>query len=145
MPSLNGITVSIHTHDGQLEEFAVDEFPGGISCIIPAQSGQQFWLNYSIDQPIRAKAVSVEFDVDGNRIDTQFPLAAEGSEPPTVGPVRSSITSQYIKDDNDQVYRRDVFFTLAERLKGKGSKKAPASTSLGTIECKVYRAEKTGE
>lgn len=145
MPSINGITASILTHDGPLEEFAVAEFPGGISCIIPAQSGQQFWLNYSIDQSIKAKGVSVEFEVDGNRIDTQFPLAIEGSDPPTVGPVSSSITSQYIKDDDDNVYRRDIFFTLAQRPKSKTSINPANPSSLGTIECKIYRAEKTGE
>jgi hypothetical protein len=37
MPTINGITASINTHDGRLEEFDVDEFPGGVSCYIPAQ------------------------------------------------------------------------------------------------------------
>lgn len=37
MPTINGITASINTHDGPLEEFDVDEFPGGVSCFIVAQ------------------------------------------------------------------------------------------------------------
>jgi hypothetical protein len=111
-------------------------------------SGQQFWLNYSIEHPIRAKAVSVEFHVDGHRIDTQFPLAVEGDGPPLVGPVKSSITSQYGKDDAGNVYRRDVFFTLVDKVKNKNPRSASALVApetAGTIECKVYRAEKTGE
>ncbi|KAF8540528.1 hypothetical protein BDD12DRAFT_880355 [Trichophaea hybrida] len=148
MPTINGITASINTHDGALEEFDVDEFPGGVSCFIIAHSGQQFWLNYSIEHPIRAKAVSVEFHVDGHRIDTQFPLAVEGDGPPSVGPVKSSITSQYGKDDAGNVYRRDVFFTLVDKVKHKNPRSASALVApetAGTIECKVYRAEKTGE
>jgi hypothetical protein len=116
-------------------------------------SGQQFWLNYNIDHPIRAKAVSVEFHVDGKRVDTQFPLAVDGDGPAMVGPVQSSITSQYGKDADGNVYRRDVFFTLVDKVKEKGmSSSRPGSAigrasagSSGIIECKVYRAEKTGE
>lgn len=78
-------------------------------------------------------------------MDTQFPLATKGEGPPSVGPMKSSITSQYGKDDAGNVYRRDVFFTLLDKEKGKdiGSKNALGAT--GTIECKVYRAEKLGE
>ncbi|KAI5852018.1 hypothetical protein BZA05DRAFT_49748 [Tricharina praecox] len=115
------------------------------------RSGQQFWLNYSIDHPIRAKALSVEFHVDGNRVDTQFPIAADGDGPPKVGPVKSSITSQYGKDAAGNVYRRDVFFTLVEKDKNSSSRPSSAAgkdsqfESAGLIECKVFRAEKTGE
>ncbi|CCX16156.1 hypothetical protein FPQ18DRAFT_125617 [Pyronema domesticum] len=145
MPTINGVTASIGTHDGPLEEFEVDEFPGGVSCFITAHSGRQFWLNYSIEKPISAQGFSVEFHVDGHRVDTQFPLATKGEGPPSVGPMKSSITSQYGKDDAGNVYRRDVFFTLLDKEKGKdiGSKNALGAT--GTIECKVYRAEKLGE
>jgi hypothetical protein len=151
MPIINGITASISTHDGQLEEFEVDEFPGGVSCYITAHSGQQFWLNYDIQHPIRAKAVSVEFHVDGHRVDTQFPLAPEGDGPVSVGPVQSSITSQYRKDETGNVYRRDVFFTLVDKVhqsrnpRRVDSKSSGYTEKAGTIECKVYRAEKTGE
>ncbi|KAA8893106.1 hypothetical protein FN846DRAFT_896265 [Sphaerosporella brunnea] len=153
MPTINGITASIHTHDGKLEEYEVDEFPGGVSCYIAAHSGQQFWLNYNIDHPIRAKAVSVEFYVDGKRVDTQFPLAVEGDGPATVGPVQSSITSQYGKDEEGNVYRRDVFFTLMGKPKDATENSSRPSSAAGTssretsgiIECKVFRAEKTGE
>jgi hypothetical protein len=116
-------------------------------------SGQQFWLNYNIDHPIRAKAVSVEFHVDGKRVDTQFPLAVDGEGPTMVGPVQSSITSQYGKDADGNVYRRDVFFTLVDKVKEKGMGSSRPGSAIGTaatgpsgiIECKVYRAEKTGE
>jgi hypothetical protein len=148
MPTINGITASIHTHDGRLEEFDADEFPGGVSCFIVAHSGQQFWLNYSIDHPIRAKAVSVEFHVDGNRVDTQFPLAPEDTDSPaTVGPVKSSITSQYGKDETGNVYRRDVFFKLVEKeyRRKRAASVADGHDKIGLIECKIYRAEKTGE
>jgi hypothetical protein len=152
MPTINGISASIATHDGQLEEFAVGEFPGGASCFIIAHSGQQFWLNYEIHHPIRAKALSVEFHVDGHRIDTQFPLAAEGDDRAMVGPVKSSITSQYKKDAAGNVYRRDIFFTLVDKVNNRNTRASATATGdstltekAGMIECKIYRAEKIGE
>jgi hypothetical protein len=96
--------------------------------------------------------VSVEFHADGKRVDTQFPLAVDEDGPATVGPVQSSITSQYGKEENGNVYRRDVFFTLVNKAKERSSNSRSASAAgtaspevSGIIECKVYRAEKTGE
>ncbi|TGZ76224.1 hypothetical protein EX30DRAFT_345048 [Ascodesmis nigricans] len=149
MPSLNGISCGIYTHDGRLDEYAQSEIRGGLCCYVPARSGQQFWLTYRIEKPIRAKAMSIEFWVDGNRIDTQFPLASPSADPPSVGPIASTINSQYSKDERGTPHRRDIFFMLEEeRVKQwpywllKGS--AQNSDKMGTIECKVYRAEKTG-
>jgi len=95
--------------------------------------------------------VSIEFHVDGNKVDTQFPVAAGGDAHPKVGPVKSSITSQYGKGVEGNVYRRDVFFTLVEKDRNPSSRSPSAAAkdthreSAGLIECKVFRAEKTGE
>lgn len=46
------------------------------------------------------------------------------------------------------MYRRDVFFTLVDKLKHRNPRSAIAPAlagAVGTIECRVYRAEKTGE
>lgn len=146
MPTLNGVSCGIYNHEGRLEEYCLDELPaGGISCYIPAQSGQQFWLSYNLEIPIKAKAVSIEFHVDGKRVDTQCPLGS--GDPPVVGPVQSSIISQYGKDEDGQVYRRDVFFSLSDGPKPKSFWQQAAhipENMVGTIECKVFRAEKTG-
>lgn len=153
MPSINGITAFIQTHDGPLPEIGYEEFSGGISCYVPAQAGQQFWLHYTIHHPIPCNAVSVEFHVDGQRVDAHFRTAKGSSGNPTVGPVDSRITSQHIKErcaDGSRhewfgkSWRRDVFFTLVDQVKTKtpkALKNSEEALKYGTIECKVLRAE----
>ncbi|KAL7275208.1 hypothetical protein RUND412_001856 [Rhizina undulata] len=149
MPSINGITAIIETHDGPLEEYGHDEFPGGTSCYIAAHSGQQFWLTYALVQQIPAKAASVEFYVDGHKVDAQCPVSTTNSETPTIGPMESSIKSQYGKEPTGEIWRRDVFFTLLDVVKqrpcGAFLGEHHQAENYGTIECKVFRAEKTEE
>lgn len=151
MPSINGITAFIETHDGALPEFGHGEFSGGKSCYIPAQSGQQFWLHYIIDKPLPCKAASVEFYVDGQRIDAQFPTRRKHINYSTVGPVNSTIKSQYGRGTNGEgeevAWRREVFFTLVKpsnitkaHCTTKSASESPFS-EYGTIDCKVFRSE----
>lgn len=151
MPSINGITAFIETHDGALPELGHGEFSGGKSCYIPAQSGQQFWLHYIIHKPLPCKAASVEFYVDGQRIDAQFPTRRKHINYSTVGPVNSTIKSQYGRGTNSEgeeiAWRREVFFTLVKqsnivkaRCRTKSASESPLS-EYGTIECKVFRSE----
>lgn len=150
MPSINGITAFIETHDGALPELGHGEFSGGKSCYIPAQSGEQFWLHYIIHKPLPCRAVSVEFYVDGQRIDAQFPTRRKFIDYPTVGPVDSTIKSQYGRgtDGNGEkvAWRREVFFTLikpdrfAKACAAKLASESPLS-KYGSIDCKVFRSE----
>jgi hypothetical protein len=156
MPSINGITATIETHDGPLPEFGCSEFRGGKGCYIPAQSGQQFWLHYTIHKPIPCKAASVEFYVDGQRVDAQFPLPRKNTDNSTVGPIDSTIKSQYGRDINadgvEVAWRREIFFALIKPVKATKPrckvKRTPTSAEAeqyGTIDCKIFRSEKSPE
>lgn len=156
MPSINGITAFIETHDGPLPEFGDDEFSGGKSCYVPAQSGQQFWLHYIIHKPLPCKAASVEFYVDGQRVDAQFPLPRKNTDQLTVGPVDSTIKSQYGKGmDSEGVevaWRRELFFALINPIKpiksrctAKRSQESSVVSHYGTIDCKIFRSERSPE
>lgn len=155
MPSINGIRAFIETHDGPLPELGHGEFSGGKSCYIPAQSGQQFWLHYIIHKSLPCKAISVEFYVDGQRIDAQFPMARKYIEYPTVGPVNSTIKSQYGRGTGNEgeevAWRREVFFTLIKSnnfIKACCATKSPSDSGFsecGTIDCKVFRSERSPE
>jgi len=148
MPSINGIGASIATHDGSLPEIGQGEFSGGLSCYIPAQSGQQFWLRYAILQPLSCEAASVEFYVDGQRIDAQFPSSQRGPGSPKIQPLDSKIASQCVQGmcNRDgtpgKIWKRDVFFTLVKMVTNRSAKALMSQEQAlryGTIECKVYR------
>jgi len=148
MPSINGIEAFIETHDGPLPEIGQGEFSGGLSCYIPAQSGQQFWLHYAILQPLSCEAASVEFYVDGQRIDAQFPSLEGGPGSPKIQPLDSKITSQYVQEAHNRdgtpgkTWKRDVFFTLVKMVtnrSAKGLMSQEQALRYGTIECRVYR------
>lgn len=155
MPSINGITASIETHDGTLPELGHGEFSGGKSCYIPAQSGQQFWLHYIIHRSIPCEALSVEFYVDGQRVDAQFSVPRRFINNQTVGPVDSTIKSQYGRGTGDGgsevAWRREIFFTLiraSDFPKGRCTTWPPSESVLsayGTIDCKVFRSERSPE
>lgn len=92
----------------------------------------------------------MEFYVDGQRIDAQFPTQRKFIDYPTIGPVNSTIKSQYgrgINDNGEKVaWRREVFFALigpggfAEACTTKLASGSPLS-KYGTIDCKVFRSE----
>ena len=67
-------------------------------------SGERFWLKYSLDCPVRADAVLVQFCVDGHYIGGEAPMGemADGGLL-TVRPVESSIMSQYGRDDSGAI------------------------------------------
>ncbi|PWW76685.1 hypothetical protein C7212DRAFT_363594 [Tuber magnatum] len=150
MPFINGIGAFVETHGGSLPEIGQGEFSGGLSCYIPAQSGQQFWLRYVILQPLPCKAASVEFYVDGQRIDAQFPSLQGGPGSPKIQPLESRITSQYVQEAYNQdgtpgkIWKRDVFFTLVKVVASRSAKALMSQEQAlryGTIECRVYRGE----
>ena len=135
-------------------------------------SGEQFWLKYSLDCPIQAKAVLVEFYADGHYIGAEGPMADGNGDSgdsglPTIRSVESSIRSQYGRDNSGKAYQREVFFSLVDAFWGGGGgggggggsgggssdgdgdkhklSRSPANALAGTVEVKVYRVEKTGE
>ncbi|RPA90344.1 hypothetical protein L873DRAFT_1635199, partial [Choiromyces venosus 120613-1] len=151
MPSINGITAFIETHEGPIPEVGYAEFNGGLSCYIPAQSGQQFWLHYVISQPLLCKAASVEFYVDGQRIDAQFPSLQGGPGSPKIQPLDSKITSQYVQEAYNpdgspgKMWRRDIFFAMVKMVtnrSGKARMSQEQALRYGTLECRVYRGER---
>lgn len=97
----------------------------------------------------------MEFYVDGQRVDAQFPIATKYIEYPTVGPINSTIKSQYGRSTDNEgeevSWRREVFFTLIKPnnfVKACCTTKPPSDSGFseyGTIDCKVFRSERSPE